>query len=125
MIKLVYCVRKRADVDAAEFHRYWLEEHGPLVRRWSKAIGARKYIQSHTCAPALNQLLLESRGLAAPYDGITEVWWDDEAACQAGFEGADSKEAHRALLEDEARFIDFAESRVFMTDEHVIFDYTG
>ncbi len=124
MIKLVYCVRRRADIADAEFHRYWLEDHGPLVRRWAQAIRARKYIQSHTCAPALNDLLLKSRGLAAPYDGITEVWWDDEASCRTGFEGADAAEAHRALLEDEAKFIDFGQSRVFMTEEHVIFDYT-
>lgn len=124
MIKLVYCLRKRADVPAAEFHRYWLETHGPLVRSFAAAIKARKYIQSHTVLPAMNEVFAKSRDLAPAYDGITEVWWDDVAALEAGMATAEGQEAHRQLKEDEAKFIDFAQSRVFMTEEHVIFDHT-
>jgi len=123
MIKLVYCLRKRADVQDAEFHRYWLENHGPLVRGFAQAIGARKYIQSHTVLPALNEAFAASRDLATAYDGITEVWWDDAAALEAGMGTAEGQEAHRRLKEDEAKFIDFSQSRVFMTEEHEIFNY--
>jgi uncharacterized protein (TIGR02118 family) len=123
MIKLVYCLRKRADVPAAEFHRYWLESHGPLVRGFAQAIGARKYIQSHTVLPALNAAFAASRDLAPAYDGITEVWWDNAAALEAGMGTAEGQEAHRRLKEDEAQFIDFSQSRVFMTEEHEIFNY--
>jgi uncharacterized protein (TIGR02118 family) len=123
MIKLVYCLRKRADVQDAEFHRYWLENHGPLVRGFAQAIGARKYIQSHTVLPALNEAFAASRDLAPAYDGITEVWWDDAAALEAGMGTAEGQEAHRRLKEDEAKFIDFSQSRVFMTEEHEIFNY--
>ena len=123
MIKLVYCLRKRADVPAAEFHRYWLESHGPLVRGFAQAIGARKYIQSHTVLPALNAAFSASRDLAPAYDGITEVWWDNAAALEAGMGTAEGQEAHRRLKEDEAQFIDFSQSRVFMTEEHEIFNY--
>jgi len=122
MIKLVYCLRKRADVPDAEFHRYWLENHGPLVRGFAQAIGARKYIQSHTVLPALNEAFAASRDLATAYDGITEVWWDDAAALEAGMGTAEGQEAHRRLKEDEAKFIDFSQSRVFMTEEHEIFN---
>lgn len=124
MIKLVYCLRKRADVPAAEFHSYWLEQHGPLVRGFAAAIKARKYIQSHTILPAMNEAFAASRDLAPAYDGITEVWWDDEAALAAGMASEEGKEAHRQLKEDEAKFIDFSQSRVFMTQEHEIFDHT-
>jgi EthD domain len=48
MIKLVYCIRRREDVPEDEFHRYWLDEHGPLVRSVADAIGAVRYVQSHT-----------------------------------------------------------------------------
>jgi uncharacterized protein (TIGR02118 family) len=123
MIKLVYCLRKRADVPDAEFYRYWLENHGPLVRGFAQAIGARKYIQSHTVLPALNAAFAASRDLAPAYDGITEVWWDDAAALEAGMGTAEGQEAHRRLKEDEAKFIDFSQSRVFMTEEHEIFNY--
>lgn len=31
MIKLVFALRRRKDMPPEEFHRYWLEEHGPLA----------------------------------------------------------------------------------------------
>ncbi|GIR90524.1 MAG: hypothetical protein CM15mP89_5290 [Gammaproteobacteria bacterium] len=70
MIKLVYCLTKRYDIDHDSFYRYWLEEHGPLVNSVAEAIGASRYVQSHTILPELNELMIESRGLQAPYDGV-------------------------------------------------------
>ena len=31
MIKLTFCLRRRPDLSAEEFHRYWRDEHGPSV----------------------------------------------------------------------------------------------
>lgn len=124
MIKLVYCVRRRQDVSEADFHTYWLNEHGPKVRGVARSIGALKYVQSHTCAPQMNQLLRESRGLAAAYDGITEVWWESEEAMAAATGTSEGAAGMQMLLEDEATFIDFSQSRVFMTEETEIFNYT-
>jgi uncharacterized protein (TIGR02118 family) len=120
MVKLVYCIRRREDVSPEEFHRYWLEEHGPLVRSVAGAIGAVRYVQSHTVAPELNAVLRESRGSAEPYDGITEVWWESLDALQASMGTPESQDAQRRLLEDESAFIDVARSAVFMTEEHTI-----
>ena len=122
MIKLVYCLRKRADVSSEELYRYWLNDHGPLVRKFAGAIKAKKYVQSHTVAPDMNQTFREGRGLAEPYDGITEVWWEDLESLRAGMESEAGREAHQALMEDEAKFVDFSQTRVFMTEEHSIFD---
>lgn len=122
MIKLVYCLSKRDDVDEAEFYRYWLNDHGPLVRGFADAIGAVKYIQSHTCEADLNDVFIASRGLEPAYDGITEVWWPDRDALEQGMNSEAGQAAHAALKEDESKFIDFSRSRVFMTQEHTIFD---
>ncbi len=121
MVKLVYCVRRREDVAEDEFHRYWLDEHGPLVRSVADAIGAVRYVQSHAVSPELNAFLRQSRGSAEPYEGITEVWWESLEALQAGLGAPESLEAQQRLIEDESKFIDFARSCVFMTEEHVIF----
>jgi uncharacterized protein (TIGR02118 family) len=121
MVKLVYCVRRREDVPEDEFHRYWLDEHGPLVRSVADAIGAVRYVQSHTVSPELNAFLRQSRGSAEPYEGITEVSWESLEALQAGMGAPESLEAQQRLIEDESKFIDFARSCVFMTEEHVIF----
>jgi uncharacterized protein (TIGR02118 family) len=121
MIKLVYCITRRSDVTAAEFHRYWLEEHGPKVARVAQAIRARRYVQSHSIGPGLNDALRTSRGLMIGYDGMTEIWWDSEAELAAGTETDEGRAAAAMLLEDEARFIDFARSTIFITREHEIF----
>jgi hypothetical protein len=121
MIKLVYCLTRREDVSPEEFYRYWLEEHGPKVRSVAKAIGAARYVQSHTVLPEQNEAIRKTRGLEPPYDGITEVWYDPDAP---GGTPEERAAAAKLLLEDESTFIDFSRSRVFMTEEHVIFDYT-
>jgi len=121
MIKLVYCIRKRDDVELAEFYRYWLEDHGPLVKSVAADIGACRYVQSHTVLPEMNAGMVEGRGLASPYEGITEVWWPNQAELERGLASAEGQAAAARLVEDEARFIDFSRSRVFMTEEHEIF----
>ena len=121
IIKLVYCLTKRDDIDPDSFYRYWLEEHGPLVESVAEAIGASRCVQSHTILPELNELMIESRGLQAPYDGVTKVWWETMSALEQGMSSASGVEAQGKYLEDEARFIDFRHSRVFMTEEHQIF----
>ncbi len=125
MIKLVYVVRKRADISAEEFHDYWLHKHGPLVARVAKAIRAKKYIQSHTVLPEAGASVSQSRKMAEPYDGITEVWWDSAEEMSAGSSTPEGQEAGRTLLQDESKFIDFARSTIFFTEEHLIFDFTA
>ena len=125
VVKLVYCVRKRADMSDADFRDYWLNRHGPLVRGlWEKGTfpGMLKYVQSHTDLDA-SESVRASRGAKPPYDGITEVWMDpDVQGTGDDAVRAAAAEAGRQLLEDESKFIDFDNSSVFVTTEHVIFD---
>ena len=122
MVKLVYCLCRRSDVSLEEFYRYWLNTHGPKVKSMAEAMRAQRYIQSHTCAPELNQLFAASRGLEPAYDGITEVWWDNIDDLKAAMATPACAEAMAILMEDETHFIDFSQSRIFMTTEHLIFD---
>jgi hypothetical protein len=124
MIKLVYVIRKRADVSEQHFHEYWLKTHGPLVRGFAKAMHAKKYVQSHTILEEAGKDFRASRKMGEPYDGITEVWWDSLEEMTADPQNAQRLEAGRALLQDESTFIDFARSSIFLTEEHEIFDYT-
>ena len=84
MIKLVYCLTKRGDVNSDHFFRYWLEEHGPVVKSVAGAIGGSRYLQSHTILPELSARMIESRGLQAPFDGVTEVWWKTIVTLERG-----------------------------------------
>lgn len=62
-----------------------------------------------------------SRGLSEGYDGITEIWFADEASMTAGLGTEAGVAGAQMLLDDESHFIDFATSSIFMTQEHGIF----
>jgi uncharacterized protein (TIGR02118 family) len=121
MLKFIYCVRKRPEMTAQEFRRYWLENHGPLVRRYAKVLRAKRYVQSHTLDTPLNQAAQVPRKTKAPYDGITEMWWDKPEDLIEALSTAEGQEVNRLLAEDEARFCDLPNCSVFFTEEHTIF----
>jgi uncharacterized protein (TIGR02118 family) len=122
MLKFIYCVRRHPSLSSEAFQKYWLEQHGPLVRKHAQTLRARRYVQSHTVATPLNQAAQQPRGTKAPYDGITEIWWDSPEALMAALSTAEGQEANRLLAEDEARFCDLPNCSVFFTEEHTIFD---
>jgi len=120
MVKLVFVIRRRADLPPEEFHRYWLEEHGPLARRLLESLGARGYVQTHTLDTGLNAAFAAGRGTSEAYDGLAEVSWDSVDALVAAFGSEEGQQANQTLTEDEARFIDFERSSVFLTEEHAL-----
>src|SRR5437762_12319723 len=77
MIKLVFPLRRRSDLSREEFQRYWLEQHGPLVRSFAEALGIRRYVQVHTLPDEVQAGLQTSRGGPAAYDGVAELWYDN------------------------------------------------
>lgn len=123
MIKLVYIVRRRADIPPEEFRKYWLEHHGPLVRSFANAARARRYVQSHTIDTPINDLLAQSRGMGGPYDGITEIWWDRLEDLETMLNSAEGRAVNQALVEDEGKFVDLARSFIFLAEEHTIFEF--
>ena len=122
MIKFVYCVHRLPHLSPEAFRKYWLEEHGPLVRKYAKALRACRYVQSHTLDTPLNLVAREPRGAGEPYDGLTEVWWNSMEDLVAATESPEGQEANLLLTQDESRFVDLARSSVFFTQEHTLFD---
>jgi hypothetical protein len=82
----------------------------------------RRYVQRHTVSQPLFERMGEPRGGMAPWDGIAELWWAPvEPADPATAEAA--RQAGRELLEDEARFIDLANSPVFFVEDHEVIPF--
>jgi hypothetical protein len=71
----------------------------------------------------LNAAAQQPRGITEMYDGITEVWWDSPETLAAALQTPEGFEANRILSEDEARFVDCANSAIFFSTEHTIFDF--
>jgi uncharacterized protein (TIGR02118 family) len=125
MIKLVYVIVRREGMSAQDFRDYWLTRHGPLVAAQAGPLKLRKYIQSHPFDDPASEQMRAVRGMRGPADGVTEVWWDSLEDFQSAYATPEGAAAGRILAEDEAKFIDFEKSAVFLTEEHLIFDHTG
>ncbi|GAB4379591.1 MAG: hypothetical protein Kow00121_34040 [Elainellaceae cyanobacterium] len=130
MIKFVYCIRKRADLSDEEFHAFWRDVHGPFIRDLAQTLKATKYIQSHTIATPVNLEIAKSRGLdASPYDGVTEIWWNSMEDFLAAVSTPEGQAAAQQYITDpkvgEVNFVDFAQSRAFLTEEYTVFDFSS
>ena len=121
MLKLTFCLRRKPGLSLAEFQDYWLNKHGPLVRRLQPALGMARYVQVHRLDDELGLGMAKVRGAPEPYDGVAELWWENEEAFRAAGRTAEGREAGRLLLEDEARFIDLANSPLWLNREQVIY----
>jgi len=119
MVHLIFCLRRLPHLSREEFQRYWRETHAPLVKKHAGVLGIKRYVQAHTIDPAEAQGIAAARGAPDPYDGVAELWFDlEELRSLAQREAA--AEAGRALLEDERRFIDLANSPIFITEDNVV-----
>jgi uncharacterized protein (TIGR02118 family) len=121
MIKLVFMVRRREGTTREEFQRYWKQEHAELVQRHAELLGIRRYVQTHARDTDLDDVLASSRGSSpGQYDGVAELWWDDIDALMQAAASEEGQAAQQALLEDERRFIDTANSPIWLGEEIVV-----
>ena len=90
-VKNYELVTKRADMDRAEFDRYWAQVHGPLA---AAIPTIRRYVQAHL-SPGTRE------AGTAPYDGLAITWFDDVAAMRAGA----ATEAYARTRADEPNFL--------------------
>ena len=118
MIKFIMCLTRHPSMSREEFKDYWLNKHGPFFMENADAMGAKKYIQSHTLNSPLNEGLRSSRGMLPEYDGVAEVWFDSEQALMDGMSTPEGQKLGAALLEDESNFVDHAKSAAFIVEEH-------
>jgi hypothetical protein len=47
VLKLTFCLRRLPSLSLQQFQDYWLNQHGPLVRRLQPALGMVRYVQVH------------------------------------------------------------------------------
>src|SRR3954468_14171743 len=123
MIKLLFCLRRRPDLTREEFLTHWHGPHAAIGRAGASAIGATRYVQNHTLTHPLNEGLRQSRNAPEPFDGVVELWFDSIDDVGATFTEPDARRAIAALVADEPHFIDLANSPIFVTEEHEMWDH--
>lgn len=117
MIKFIMCITRHPNMTRAEFKEYWMNRHGPFFMSNAAAMGAKKYVQSHTLDTPLNEGLRTSRGMQPEFDGVAEVWFESEEALMEGMSSPEGQKLGAALLEDEGNFIDHSKSSAFIVEE--------
>jgi uncharacterized protein (TIGR02118 family) len=123
MVKLVFTLRRREDMTREEFHRYWREQHAPLVKRHADALHIRRYVQVRARDTDLDETIAGARGSEPRfYDGVAELWWDSLEELVAAFSSDAGRAAGQELLEDEQRFIDLPRSPLWLGEENVVID---
>jgi uncharacterized protein (TIGR02118 family) len=120
MIKLVFCLRRRAELSRQEFQTYWRERHAPLVRQHAETIGCKRYVQVHTTAPQHNDVLRATRGAPEPFDGVAELWFDEGEFENPPADMERLQAATEQLIADEREFIDLSQSPLFWGKEHPV-----
>lgn len=114
MIKVVYCLRRKPELSVEEFQKYWLETHAEFGKNIP---GVKRYVQVHALGGEVAEMMAAGHpaGKNEAFDGVAELWFEEEDLRNLpGTEGA------LAAVQDEANFIDFDRSVIFLAEEHVI-----
>ena len=119
MIRLVFPLRRKKELSREEFQDYWLNRHAPLVASFATDLNILRYVQTHTINDGINASAQAARGDMEPeYDGVAELWWADEKAMPETLATEAGQAAGKALLEDEAKFIDLPNSPLWFAYEY-------
>jgi len=119
MIRLIFVLRRKPSLSRDEFQKYWHEVHGPLVASHATTLNILRYVQDHTLDDPMNDRMAGDRGgMEQPYDGVAELWWTTREALAATLGNSVAQTAAQELLEDEAKFIDLANSPLWLAYEY-------
>lgn len=118
IIKLYFPLRHLKNLNEDEVRRYWLTNHGPIIRSHGQGSGILRYVQVHRAGHAADEALRASRGVKVePYLGHAEVW-----VSRNRMPTPEGDIANRAAVEDESKFIDFERSAMWICKEHTHID---
>ena len=120
MIKLSFCLTRLPHLTREAFQAYWRGTHAPLVASVADELQIRRYVQTHSLPPDVQQGLRASRDAPAEFDGVAELWFDSLEAMAENGRRPQAQAAAALLLEDERRFIDLPKSPLWFSQEHVI-----
>ena len=115
MIKCIVLMRRNPALTHEQMVEYHKKNHAPLFMSVPEVQqNVRRYIQSHPIPAELGGFQ------AAPFDGITEIWFDDIN----GFNALLKSDAYLTIIRpDEMKFIDRGNSPIMVTVETPIGKY--
>ena len=124
MIKVCYCLKRLPHLSREEFQRYWRREHTRAAGRdAAEVLAIRRYTQLHTLDDDSSARMRATRDCAIEeFDGIAEVWFDDVDEFFAAMDTDRGREVLRAMIADEANFVDWTRSTVVVGREQPLIE---
>ena len=118
LMKMMILAPRRPGMSHAEFRRYVIDVHGPLVRSVTEvAADIRHYHYNFPVAGAADTAF--GHPLASQLDIVTQGWFDSVAAQRANMQ---HPRYMQVLRPDEGRFADEANALMHYTQEHPVTD---
>ena len=109
MVKVIFLLTFRRDLDREAVSRWWRTDHGALALKNTRM---RRYVQNHWTAP----IAAEHAGGGMPYQGCVEVWFDN----MEDYEATMASPEWKALEEDGPNGFEMAELHGGFVTEHIM-----
>jgi hypothetical protein len=116
MYKIVAMLKRKPELTHEQFKDYYETTHAKIGVPYLKP-HCVKYIRRYLQAAA--SPMKPGPVKDAEYDCISELWFADEAAYKAFEASVADPEIVALLVADEQKFLDRANSRRFLVDEHL------
>jgi uncharacterized protein (TIGR02118 family) len=109
VVKVIFLLSFRRDLDREEVSRWWRTDHGALALKNTRM---RRYVQNHWMAP----IAAEHAAGGMPYQGCVEVWFDN----MEDYEATMASPEWKALEEDGHNGFEMAELHGGFVTEHIM-----
>jgi len=117
VIRYINCFRKAPDLSAEDFREYWQgAEFDELIQKIAGLTGAVRYSKSLTLQVGMGDELVSDRGLAQPYDGIVEYYWENAQHLPEVYATEEARALSEQITRYQGQFIDLANSTAFFTE---------
>jgi uncharacterized protein (TIGR02118 family) len=117
MIKVIYCIRRKAELSPEAFQDYWKNAHGQLLMEHRHTLRLAGYVQTSPAVNAYSARVERKHVLDTPYDGVAELYWASEQDMEYAFESSEARRVQRMLADDELNFIDHSRSARWIARE--------
>jgi hypothetical protein len=113
MVKMIMLLKRRPGMSMAEFIDYYETTHRLIGEKYLKGL-AQRY-QRRFLTPLGDPLSGEV--VESEYDAVLELWFADQAACDAAMAAIREPAAAAEIAADEEKLFDRPKLRAFMVQE--------
>jgi len=125
MIKIIYCIMRKPSLSYMEFLSYWQDVHGQMVVDNQENLRLSRYLQTSHVTHPFAKRVEHRKALQEPYDGVAELYWDNEEDFRYAFESDVGIQVQKMLAADEFNFIDHSRSCRWIAHENGAIQATG